>query len=76
MTKSSKRFLSIALGISFLLAIASSAPAARAQQFSEDWSTPVNLNLLPGQTTAINSVFTDQHPAISKDGLSLYFSSD
>lgn len=48
---------------------------ASAQQFS-DWSTPVNLNFVPGQTTPINSGFNDQHPGISKDGLSLYFSSD
>lgn len=34
------------------------------------WSTPVNLG------PVINSPYTDQHPAISKDGLSLYFTSD
>jgi WD40 repeat protein/HYR domain-containing protein len=52
------------------------APVANAQQFSDQWSTPVNLNLLAGQTTLINGTGNDQHPAISKDGLSLYFSSD
>src|SRR3989441_24203 len=51
------------------------APSAVAQQFSE-WSTPINLNGLPGQITPINGPFNDQHPGISKDGLSLYFSSD
>ncbi len=46
-----------------------------AQQFS-DWSAPVNLNLLPNQTTPINTALDDQHMAISKDGLSLYFASN
>ena len=35
-----------------------------------DWSPPVNLGPL------VNSGGSDQHPAISKDGLSLYFASD
>ncbi len=48
---------------------------AGAQQFS-DWSAPVNLNLLPNQTTPINTASDDQHMAISKDGLSLYFASN
>ena len=42
--------------------------AAHAQKYS-DWSAPVNLG------PVINSAFNDQQPAISKDGLSLYFSS-
>ncbi len=42
---------------------------AHAQKFSE-WSAPVNL----GPT--INSKYNDQHPAISKNGLSLYFVSN
>ena len=42
---------------------------AHAQKFS-DWSAPINL----GPT--INSGVNNQHPAISKNGLSLYFSSD
>ena len=40
-----------------------------AQQFT-DWSPPVNLG------PVVNSSFNDQHPAISPDGLSLYFVSD
>jgi WD40-like Beta Propeller Repeat len=52
----------------FLAGITFSLPA-RAQQFS-GWSAPVNL----GPT--INSGTNNQHPAISKDGLSLYYSSD
>lgn len=34
------------------------------------WSAPVNLGAV------VNSPYNDQHPAISKDGLSLYISSD
>jgi hypothetical protein len=40
-----------------------------AQRFS-DWSPPVNLG------PVVNSAWEDTHPAISPDGLSLYFSSD
>lgn len=46
-----------------------SAAQTGAVQWS-DWSTPVNLG------SVINSSSNDQHPAISKDGLSLYFVSD
>jgi hypothetical protein len=42
---------------------------ARAQRFS-DWSAPVNLG------PVINVGLNNQHPAISRDGLSLYYSSD
>jgi hypothetical protein len=42
---------------------------ARAQRFS-DWSAPVNLG------SVINVGVNNQHPAISRDGLSLYYSSD
>lgn len=45
------------------------APSAHAQKYS-DWSAPVNLG------PAINSAFSDQQPAISKNGLSLYFTSN
>lgn len=43
-------------------------PAARAQQFGP-WSAPVNLGAI------VNSKCDDQHPTLSKDGLSLIFSS-
>jgi hypothetical protein len=43
--------------------------SSRAQKYSE-WSTPINL----GPT--VNSTSMDRAPAISKDGLSLYFSSN
>jgi hypothetical protein len=41
----------------------------RAQQFS-NWSAPINLG------SATNSTANDQHPTISKDGLTLFFISD
>jgi WD40-like Beta Propeller Repeat len=44
-------------------------PAPAAQHFS-DWEVPINLGL------GVNSGFADQSPALSKDGLSLYFQSD
>ena len=43
--------------------------SSRAQRYS-DWSAPINL----GPT--VNSAFNDLAPAISKDGLSLYFTSN
>lgn len=56
------------------------APVARfaarqaAEEFESpqwsDWSAPVNLGPI------VNSAGNDQHPAISRDGLSLYFASD
>jgi hypothetical protein len=52
-----------------LALIIAHASSAHAQKYSP-WSTPVNLGPL------INSAFSDQGPAISKDGLSLYFTSD
>ena len=52
-----------------LLVIVIGLPAAQAQKYS-DWSTPVSLG------PVINSAFNDQQPAISKDGLSLYFTSN
>jgi WD40 repeat protein len=44
-------------------------PSAHAQKYS-DWSTPMNLG------PVVNSASQDQQPAISKDGLSLYFTSN
>ena len=43
--------------------------SSRAQKYS-DWSAPINL----GPT--VNSTAMDRGPAISKDGLSLYFASN
>lgn len=52
-----------------LLVAALALPSAQAQKYS-DWSAPVNLGSL------INSAASDQGPAISKDGLTLYFHSN
>ena len=61
-------------GISLVLAVLLmrslvTSPAAAASNLS-DWSAPVNLGPL------VNSPFNDFAPAVSKDGRSLYFSSD
>jgi len=52
-----------------LALVMSQASSAQAQKYS-DWSPPVNLG------PVINSAVNDQQPAISKDGLSLYFASN
>ena len=58
-----KRLSRVPLGLLLL------AGTASAQGFGP-WSQPVNLG------PAINSAADDMHPALSKDGLSLYFSSN
>ena len=58
----------IAFGGALALVIAQ-ASSAQAQKYS-DWSVPVNLG------PVINSTFGEQGPAVSKDGLSLYFYSN
>ena len=60
--------MSLILLVSLVLFLAG-AQSTHAQKYSA-WSTPANLG------AAINSAFSDQGPAISKDGLSLYFSSN
>ena len=52
-----------------LLVAGLALPSAYAQKYS-DWSPPINLG------ATINSTVSDQGPAISKDGLSLYFHSN
>ena len=54
---------------SWLLVSAFVALVALAEE-PPKWSIPRSLG------SVINSAYNDQHPAISKDGLSLYFSSD
>src|SRR5262245_62019716 len=51
------------------LSTAASLSFAAGPRYS-DWSEPVNVGPL------INTAFNDQHAAISKDGLSLYFTSN
>lgn len=58
---------SIALGLAFT---AVAWPGAGAGSGFSDWAVPTNL----GPT--VNSAFQDFGPAISKDRLSLYFTSD
>jgi len=61
--------LALRLLVGGMLAIVTTqAPSAHAQKYS-DWSAPVNLG------PVINSAFNDQQPAISKNGLGLYFAS-
>src|SRR6195256_6138850 len=62
--------LALTLFVGGMLALVmTQAPSAHAQRYS-DWSAPVNLG------PVINSAFNDQQPAISKDGRSLYFTSN
>ena len=52
-----------------LALVMAQAPSTQAQNYS-DWSAPVNLG------PVINSASSDQVPAISPDGLSLYITSN
>jgi hypothetical protein len=62
--------LALTLLVGGMLAlVVGQTPSAQAQKYS-DWSVPVNLG------PVINSAFSDQGPAISKDGLSLYITSN
>lgn len=61
-------FFRAALTAIVLVALIASSPSA-APDFS-DWSAPVNLG------PVVNSVFAEAGPAITKDGLSLYFHSE
>jgi hypothetical protein len=63
-----KRTHSITLALTVLLGVVAYYAEA-ASKFS-DWAAPVNLG------PVVNSTFNDFGPAVSKDGLSLYFSSD
>lgn len=61
------RRLGVGLSLLFVL-ILGSQPVAAAPDFG-DWSPPVNLG------PVVNSPSADEGPAVSKDGLSLYFTS-
>lgn len=50
--------------------IATSLATPRAAPVYSQWSTPINLG------SAVNTASTDAGPALSKDGLSLYFNSN
>jgi WD40-like Beta Propeller Repeat len=63
-----------------LFAALTMVPTGRAQNYGP-WSAPVNLNALTLSDgtlcpAVVNSAADDQHPAMSKDGLSLYFTSN
>ncbi len=58
------------LTLSLLIALAAAQGLPTYAEKYSDWSTPINLG------TTINSTANDQQPAISKDGLSLYFASN
>jgi hypothetical protein len=58
-----------ALAILTFLALLGTTPAGQGPPFSE-WSAPVNLGPI------VNSPFSDQAPAVSRNGLSLYFHSN
>ena len=62
----SKLCITSLVGAIVLVSAFTASPGA--QKYS-DWSTPINLGPI------VNSTSTDRAPAISKDGLSLYFSS-
>jgi Tol biopolymer transport system component len=66
--KSTRSSLTTSLVLT-LLVIVVGIPSAQAQKYS-DWSAPVNLG------PVINSASSDQGPAMSKDGLTLYFHSN
>src|SRR5215472_5664913 len=66
--------------LTILVGMSSSVLPVWAQGFSP-WSTPINLNnvVLSDGTVCkpvVNSGADDSHPTISKDGLSLYFTSN
>jgi len=59
------------------LLLATMVPKARAQIYGP-WSPPINLNNIAVCPAVVNSTSPDRndtHPAISKDGLSLFFAS-
>ena len=61
------KILGVGVSVSFLLLLVSHLSAA---PHYSSWSTPVSLG------ATINSSFQDFGPAVSKDGLSLYFNSN
>src|SRR5688572_10776753 len=63
----SKHYITTLVGA--IVLVSAFTASSRAQRYS-DWSEPINL----GPT--VNSTSMDRGPAISKDGLSLYFASN
>ncbi|HEX9090813.1 MAG TPA: hypothetical protein VF831_04955, partial [Anaerolineales bacterium] len=50
-------------------------PAFAAPSFSS-WGSAVSLESVTGASTNLNTIFTDGCPALSRDGLLLYFASN
>lgn len=69
LAKPARRLYAAVLGAGLIALIIGQSPSLHAQHYG-DWSTPTNLG------PVINSAFNDSGPAISKDGLSLYISSN
>jgi hypothetical protein len=69
LTKTGRTLHAAVFGGSVLALVLAVAPAAHAQTYS-NWSAPTNLG------PVINSGFNDSGPAISKNSLSLYFTSN
>jgi hypothetical protein len=61
------------LGSALIGAVA--VPALALPQFG-DWAAPVNLELLPNSSTALNTTFVDGCASLSPDALSLAFNSN
>jgi hypothetical protein len=59
----------VLIGVFILAFVVAQTSLTQAQKYS-DWSAPVNLG------SVINSGLSDQGPAISREGLSLYFTSN
>ena len=73
MKGSGTNFLAAAAGLAVIatMCVLISTPSSlTAEPLYSDWSAPVNLG------AAINTTFNEQSPALSKDGLRLYFSSN
>ena len=64
-----KSTLCIASLVGAIVLVSAFTASSGAQKYS-DWSEPINLG------PNVNSTFLDRGPAISKDGLSLYFASN
>lgn len=56
--------------LNWAAAMAAGTVAVTSAQHFTEWSSPVNLG------EVVNSTFNDQQPALSPDGLSLYFVSN
>jgi len=65
-----RHICSVGLILPILLVLGQAANNGAGDSNTSEWSTPINLG------SVVNSEFNDFAPAVSKNGLSLYFSSD